>query len=164
LTYRLGAIVLAASNALLAFLVDQVLGVDGNQVQDGDYPPVRYCYSYLGAFTKFLTVEVQVIAAVEKTKAIATGATTESIGEKTVQNAVVLNRGVASGDLLVAAGDDSVIATLGVGLLKGEVLRDGLNVLAGRAVAGGEGQSSGSEEESGGEELHFDGLINKHEK
>jgi hypothetical protein len=43
LTYRLGAIVLAASNALLALLVDQVLGVDGNQVQDGDYPPVRYC-------------------------------------------------------------------------------------------------------------------------
>lgn len=34
--YRLGASVLAASNALLALLVDQVLGVDGNQVEDGN--------------------------------------------------------------------------------------------------------------------------------
>lgn len=42
MTYRLGASVLAASDGLLALLVDQVLGVDRNQVQDGNYPPVRY--------------------------------------------------------------------------------------------------------------------------
>lgn len=116
-------------------------------------------------FQKFLTVEVQVIAAVEETKALATGATTESIGEKTIQNADVLNGRGASGDLLVAAGDDSLIATLGIGLLEGEILGDGLNLLAGRAVAGGKSQSGGSEEESSGDELHFDGLeVDKHEK
>lgn len=116
-------------------------------------------------FTKFLTVEVQVIAAIEETKALATGAATESICEKTIQNADVLNGRGAGGDLLVAAGNDSVIATLGVGLLEGEILGDGLNLLAGRAVAGGKSQSGGSEEESSGEELHFDGLeVDKHEK
>lgn len=41
MTYRLGASVLAASDVLLALLVDQVLGVDGNQVQNGNYTQVR---------------------------------------------------------------------------------------------------------------------------
>jgi hypothetical protein len=119
----------------------------------------------LRAFTEFLTVEVQVIAAVEETQAVTTGATTERICENTVQNADILNGGVASSDLLVAAGDDSVVATLGVGLLEGEIPGDGLDVLASSAVAGGKGQSSGSEEESSGEELHIDGLeVDKHGK
>lgn len=36
-TYRLRASVLAASNVLRALLVDEVLGVEGDQVQDGNY-------------------------------------------------------------------------------------------------------------------------------
>jgi hypothetical protein len=113
---------------------------------------------------QFLTIEVQVIAAVEETKAIATGATTDSVGQNTVQKAVVDNAAGTRGDHLVAAGDNGVIATLSVGLLEGDIAGDGLD-LAVRAVAGGKGQSGGSEEEGSGEELHFDGLkVDKHEK
>jgi hypothetical protein len=43
MTYRLGASVLAASNVLLALLVDQILGVHGNEVQDGHYAEIRQC-------------------------------------------------------------------------------------------------------------------------
>lgn len=37
MTYSLRAGVLAASNVLRALLVDEVLGVDRDQVQDGNY-------------------------------------------------------------------------------------------------------------------------------
>lgn len=118
--------------------------------------------------TKLLTVEVQVIAAVEETKAIATGATAQSACQNTGKRAVVDGGDRARGGHLVAAGDDGVIATLGVGLAEVEVVGDGvLHILslAGRAIARGKGQSGGSEEDSGGEELHFDGLVvDKHEK
>lgn len=117
---------------------------------------------YLQDLSKLLTVQVEVIAAVEETQAVGTGAATHSICQNAGEGPVVGSGDRASGRLLVAAGDDGVVATLGVGLVEGNVLGKGvLNTvtLAGSTVTGGrESQSSGSEEESRGEELHFDGL------
>lgn len=115
-------------------------------------------------FAKLLTVQVEVIATVEETQAIGAGATTDSTGQNTVKNTVVDVGDRASVGLLIAAGDDGVIATLGVGLLEGDVPGEGVGNVAGRRAAAGEGHGGGSEEESSGEELHFDGLDDKHVK
>ena len=107
---------------------------------------------------KLLTVQVQVIAAVEETKAIGAGATTQSVLQNSREETSVDISDGASDSLLVAAGDNSVIATLGLGVLKGDILGEReLNTVA-QAGGGGHGHSGGSEEESGSEELHFDGL------
>lgn len=107
---------------------------------------------------KLLTVQVQVIAAVEETKAIGAGATTQSVLQNSREKTSVDISDGASDSLLVAAGDNGVIATLGLGVLKGDILGEReLNTVA-HAGSGGQGHSGGSEEESGSEELHFDGL------
>lgn len=110
---------------------------------------------------RLLTVQVQVIAAVEEAKAIGTGTTTNSVLQDTREDAGVDISDRAGDSLLVAAGDNGVIATLGLGVLEGDILGDGVLhtvTLAANVVAGGKGHSSGSEEESSGEELHFDGF------
>lgn len=105
---------------------------------------------------KLLTVQVQVIAAIEETKAIGTGTTTHSVLQNSREETGVDISDGASDSLLVAAGDNGVVATLGLGVLKGDILGEGeLNTVT---LAGGQGHSGGSEEESGSEELHFDGL------
>lgn len=77
-------------------------------------------------FAKLLTVQVEVIATVEETQAIAAGATTDSTGQNTVKKTLIQGGDIASAGLLVATGDDGVIATLGVGLLEGDIPGEGV--------------------------------------
>ena len=105
---------------------------------------------------KLHTVQVQVIAAVEETKAVGTGTTAHSVLQNSREETGVDISDGASDSLLVAAGDNGVVATLGLGILKGDILGEGeLNTVT---LAGGQGHGGGSEEESGSDELHFDGL------
>lgn len=55
----------------------------------------------------------------------------------------------------VATGDLGVVAALSLGLLHGSVVLDRERDLA--VAVRGQGHNGGSEEESSGEELHFDG-------
>ena len=80
-TYGAGRRVLAASNVLLALLVDEIL--EGN-ANDGD-------------------LEVELGALVEETKTVGTGASTDQVAESTAQHTGVDIGGVTGVGRLVAA-------------------------------------------------------------
>lgn len=117
-----------------------------------------------------LTVGADVVALSEQTETITTGSTTKSSLQNTGQRASVGSGDVVGVGGLVAAGDLGVITALGLSLLNGGVLLDGeLDVAAvsstdtvtralNTVTSVRHGQSSGGEEKSGSEELHFDGV------
>lgn len=148
-THGAGGRVLAASNVLLALLVDQIL--DGDTNEDGD-------------------LEVQLGALVEETKTVGTGASTDEVGEGTTEHARVDIGGVTGVGGLVAARELSLVTTLGLGLLDSQVVRDreldiGVALVvdtvgvANTTSGGGRGESESSAsegEDSGNRELHCD--------
>lgn len=130
-TYGVGGGVLAASNVLLALLVEEVANRD--QVDDG---------------------EVELRALVEEAQTLRAGAAANEAAEGTAEDTAVGVGGVASVGGLVAAGQLGLVTALGGGLLNGHVVGDGEVLVR----AGGHGSDRGSEgEDNGGQrELHFD--------
>lgn len=124
---------------------------------------VRFIRYELG----FLTCDAQVVALAEETQAVTTGTTTEGGLQDTGERATVGTADVPGVGGLVAAGDLGVIAALGLSLLEGGVVLDGvlgLAVAVGVRVvtttAGlGKGHHGSGEEKSSGEELHVDGWV-----
>lgn len=137
-----GRRVLAAGDVLLALLVDDVL--DGD-TDDGD-------------------LEIELGALVEETETVSTGAGADQVAEGAAEDARVDIGGVTSVGGLVAAGELSLVTTLGLSLLDGEVIGDreldvGVALVADTvsSTSGGrESSDSGGEAEdnSGESELH----------
>ena len=124
---------------------------------------VRFIIYELG----FLTCDAQVVALAEETQAVTTGTTTEGGLQDTSERAAVGTADVPGVGGLVAARDLGVIAALGLSLLQGSVVLDGVLGLAVAVGVGvvtttaglGKGHHSGGEEKSSGEELHVDGWF-----
>lgn len=119
-------VVLAASNVLLALLVEEV--VDTDQGGDGDLLAAREDTNTLGA--------------------------ADGVAEKAVQEAVVEGGGVANLGDMVAARQSGVFTALVLGLLQRVLVGAGEGRVDDPCV--GEGQSGGSEERDNSEELHFE--------
>lgn len=130
-TYGIGIGLLAASNVLLALLVEKV--ADGDKVDNGN---------------------IQLGALVEETQALGARAAADEAAEGAAEETAVHVGGVAGVGGLVAAGQLGLVTALGGGLLDGHVVGHG-EVLVGAA---GESRDGGSEgEDNGGErELHFE--------
>lgn len=113
---------------------------------------------------EFLTLEIELGALVEETQALGTRARGDEVGEDTASNSGVDVGGVAGVDGLVAAGQLSLVTTLGLGLLDGHVGGDvpaaGIVALVLDAVLGrsGSGQGGDGEDDGGQRELHCDGV------
>lgn len=130
-TYGVGGRVLAASNVLLALLVEEVANRD--EVDNGD---------------------VELGALVEETKTLGAGTAANEVTQGATEDAAVGLGGVASVGGLVAAGQLGLVTALGGGLVDGHVVGDG-EVLVRAAGHGSDGGSEG-EDNGGQRELHFD--------
>lgn len=137
----------AASDVLLAVLVEQILDTDSD---DGD-------------------LSTELGALVEDTETGGTGARADEVGEGTGEDARVDVGGITGVGSLVAARELSLVTTLGLGLLDGHVIRDreadvGVALVSdtiavtnttSRGAGGRESNNGGSEgQDSGESELH----------
>lgn len=113
-----------------------------------------------------LTLEVELGALVEDTKAGSTRAGTDEVGEGAGEDARVDVGGVTGVSGLVAARELSLVTTLGLGLLDSQAVGNGearsatvlvletiVHVLSGH----GSGEASEGEDNGGESELHLEG-------